>query len=183
MTNNLAFFTVEPTKDNKGYLGAMLVTNDLGMPEEFRVTYPVKPTLLQRQLYGDSLMVHIGVTLCGLPLQKALKTKPEIYLVSDRRFLPLADEIQAPVVQIERLGEAFAVGTSSDTSPLRKKIQSKSGRFQPLSVLVPASFEETRQQQSLSALERHFQTIDLIEPFERIKGALQALEAQDERFR
>lgn len=183
MQNNLAFFTVEPTKDNKGYLGAMLVTNDLGKPEEFRVTYPIKPTTLQRQLYGDSLMVHIGVSLCGLPLQKALKTKPEIFIVTDRRFLSLADEIQTPVVQIERVGEAFAVGTGDDTSPLRKKIHSKTGRFQPLSVLVPTSFDEARLQTSLNILEKHFQTIDLVEPFERIKGALQALDVQDERFR
>ncbi len=183
MSENIAFFTVEPTKDNKGFLGAMLVTNDLGMPEEFRVTYPVKPTLLQRQLYGESLMVHIGVTLCGLPLQKALKTKPEIYIVSDKRYLPLANEIKELVAQIEKVGEAFAVGGSGSTSPLRRKIQSKSGRFQPLSVLIPSTFDEARHQETLKILEKHFQSIDLVEPFERIRGALQALEAQDERFR
>jgi len=50
MADYIAFFTVEQTQDKKGFLGAILVTNDIGTPEEFRVTYPVRPNILQTQL-------------------------------------------------------------------------------------------------------------------------------------
>ena len=47
MDEYIAFYSLEVTKDKKGVIGAILVTDDLGMPQEFRVTFPVKPTNLQ----------------------------------------------------------------------------------------------------------------------------------------
>jgi len=73
MTDTIGFYALLSTTDNKGFVGALLITDDLGKPEEFRVTYPVKPTTLQRQLYGDSLIPHIGIELCGKPLYQALR--------------------------------------------------------------------------------------------------------------
>ena len=81
MADMIGFYSLVATSDEKGYLGALLVTDDIGKPEEFRVTHPVKPTLLQRQIYGETLIPHIGVSLCGVPLYEALKNKPSLLLV------------------------------------------------------------------------------------------------------
>lgn len=184
MEENIAFFMLDQTKDGKGVIGAILVTDDLGMPQEFRVTYPVKPTKLQQQLYGASLLVHIGITLCGEPLYKALKNKPELLLVSRRRYLPLSAKVDAKVAQVKRIGEALVVeDDDKSVSNTVSNMNSKSGRFQPISIFYPPACNEQEHEEIRALVEKYFQGIDLLEPFERIKIALGALAEQDERFR
>lgn len=182
MEEYIAFFSLEQTKDKKGVIGAILVTDDLGMPQEFRVTYPVKPTNLQIRLYGDSMLVHIGVTLCGEPLYKALRNKPELLLVNHRSFLPLSTKTTSEVAHVKRIGEAIVVDKDGEKTP-EKNIHSKSGRFQPIQVFFPPDYNEQEKEKTTTLLEKYFQSIDLIEPFDRIKSALEALSDQDERFR
>jgi hypothetical protein len=182
MDENIAFFSLEKTKDNKGVIGAILVTDDLGMPQEFRVTYPVKPTKLQERLYGNSLLVHIGITLCGEPLYKALKNKPELLLVSRRAYLPLATKVNSGVAHVVRIGETIVADKDGEPTS-EKNIHSKSGRFQPIQVFFPPEYNEQEQKDTTTLLEKYFQGIDLIEPFDRIKSAVEALGEQDERFR
>ena len=52
--NHLSFLTIEKTENKGGYLGAILITDTRGVPIEFRCTYPIKPTLIQKPLYGES---------------------------------------------------------------------------------------------------------------------------------
>lgn len=180
MKEEVAFFTLEPTKDKKGVIGAILVVDDLGMPQEFRVTYPVKPTTLQKQLYGNSLNVHIGVTLCGEPLYKALRNKPELLLVNHKQHLSLAAKVDSEVALVDRVGEAIVVGEEDDQRP-SIKVHSKTDRFQPLNIFCH-DLGDHDQEKIKSLVEKYFQSIDLMEPFDRIKGALEALGEQDERF-
>jgi len=46
----LAFLSLCETLSRDGYIGAILVTDERGIPQEFRCTYPVKPTMIQRVL-------------------------------------------------------------------------------------------------------------------------------------
>jgi hypothetical protein len=184
MTDTIGFYALLSTTDNKGFVGALLITDDLGKPEEFRVTYPVKPTALQRQLYGDSLIPHIGVELCGKPLYQALKNKPSILLVNDKRFLALTQSVPCPVAHMERLGDALKLTTSeAGFEKQDHKLQSSSGRFQPLAITYPQEYTEVQQVHAAQVLQRLFAGVDLIEPFDRISLAFKALVEQDEKFR
>jgi hypothetical protein len=184
MTNTIGFFTMRPTADEKGLLGALLVTDELGKPEEFRVTYPIKPTPLQRQLYGESLVPHMGVELCGKPLLQALRNKLELLVVNDVRFLGLAKDAACPVVQVERLGEKLVVGGDSvDSEQRRGKMLSPTGRFSALAVNYPAECAEAQKAHADSVLQRFFAGIDLVEPFSRIEIAVRVLGEQDQAFR
>jgi hypothetical protein len=69
-----------------------------------------------------------------------------------------------------------------ETTP-PQNIHSKSGRFQPIQVFFPPNYNEQEQKETTTLLEKYFQGIDLIEPFDRIKSAVEALGEQDERFR
>jgi hypothetical protein len=184
MSDTIGFYALLQTQDGKGHLGALLVTDDLGKPTEFRVTYPVKPTLLQKQLYGDSMVPHIGIELCGKPLYQALKVKPLLLLISDTRFLPLSASVTSLVVHVERLGETLKVAGSSDVkSQPSAKLQSSSGRFQPLAATYQVGYDDQRQAEVIALLNRFFTGVDLLEPFTRIDAAAKALAAQDEKFR
>lgn len=178
--DTIGFYALERTQDDTGYIGALLVTDELGKPEEFRVTYPVKPTLLQKQLYGKSLVPHIGVELCGRPLYQALQNKPVVLVVADTQFLPLGQTITCHMAYIDRLdGMAQFVQVEEG----RHSIHSPSGRFGPVAVNYPHHYSEEEQQRTAALLKRFFAGIDLVEPFERIRVALKALSKQDEKFR
>ena len=68
----LAFFAVRRTLDDIGYVGAVLVTDSQGIPKEFRCTHPIKPSTVQKALFGGNLEPHIDIDLCGKPLMEAL---------------------------------------------------------------------------------------------------------------
>ena len=51
----LAFLGIYETASHDGFIGAVLVTDHKGIPQEFRCTHPVKPTSIQKPLYGDAL--------------------------------------------------------------------------------------------------------------------------------
>lgn len=167
--------------DNQLMIGALLVTDDLGKPEEFRVTYPVKPTVIQRQLYGDSLLTHVGVDLCGLPLIEALKQRPQLIVVSNPAFLSMAGLVPSHIVYLERAGASLVVNTADNNSVAR--ISSDTGRFQPISVHLPHSYNDAKRTETTRQLEQFFRGFDLLEPFDRITIALRTLQESDERFR
>lgn len=78
----LGFLSLFLTMDKTGFLGATLVTDSQGVPIEFRCTHPVKPNAIQKTLYGETLTLHVGVNLCGIPLLKSLQNKPALVIVN-----------------------------------------------------------------------------------------------------
>ena len=185
MPEIVAFFSLEVTADKGGVLGAILATDDLGKPEEFRVTYPVKPTALQKQLYGEALYSHVGINLCGVPLYNALRGKPELLIVSDKRFLQISQSVDCRVAHLQRAGEAFEVESSSTAGQTSgtNLLSSDGGRYQPLNLAWPRDYGDADIGDTKVLLAKYFQMIDLLEPFNRIAGAVEALLEQDERFR
>lgn len=180
MADTVGFYAVLPSSDGKGQLGALLVTDEIGKPEEFRVTYPVKPTLVQKQLYGDSLFPHVGVELCGAPLYESLRNKPDVLLVSDERLLLLSRHVSCPVVHASRLGDTLQV--KAGDAPARGTLKSSLGRFNPIGLSFPAEYGDDDRRGAQELLERFFEHIDLLEPFDRITAAVKELAAQNTEF-
>ncbi|MEZ4730223.1 MAG: hypothetical protein R3E79_24095 [Caldilineaceae bacterium] len=180
----VGFYRLIHDDELKAIIGALLVLNEVGKPEEFRVTLPVKPTLIQRQLYGESLLPHVGIELCGKPLVDMLKTVPDLLVINPIQLLGLAEAITVPTVYVERAGESFVVNVPSATEGAKKqKVQSASGRFEPLSVSYPTTYNQADCASAATLVSDFFTAIDLLEPFNRITIAIQTLRTQDERFR
>jgi len=186
----MAFFAVRETADKEGYIGAVLVTDERGIPQEFRCTHPVRPTTAQRALYGDNLETHVTFELCGKPLIGALTTNPIACLVESRKVVGLREFVSLPILHIQRLGELLTVETgqqgngvdSMSASGRSDRLDSETGGYQPLSVHCCKGFEDDIDDVR-TALERMFERVDLLEPFERISTALKAVAERDERFR
>ena len=182
---HLGFLALLPTGNDDGYLGALLVLNTMGVPVEFRATFPVKPTLLQRTLYGESLEPYIGVELCGKPLLKSISHQLSLLIVNLAYLLPVRGGTDSPVLFLQRAGEAIevtsAVTPNSSSTNAKPHLESKTGRFQPVTITVfdarPEDLEQAR-----PMLEQVFAESDLLEPFDRVKLAVQTLQTQDKRF-
>jgi len=176
----LTFLTVEKTEDGEGYIGALMVTDDHGFPLEFRATTPVRPTAVQKVLYGATLETYVGVELCGRKLLQECQRKAPIVLVPNATLLNLHSS-SALVLTIRRAGEAIKIETEPDGSPTTVEGRLASGSFQPVVYDARVSTDEMRE--ALPLLERCFREFDLVETFERIRNALKVLAQEDSQYR
>ncbi len=95
-----AFLDLAAFDDGAAIRGGCLVTDESTHPLEFRVSGAIRPTSLQKILYGDALNEYISNDLVGLPMLKALEAKPDLVLVRDSEFLKLRPRIDIPVLWV-----------------------------------------------------------------------------------
>ena len=134
--------------------GAVLVTDMDTRPYEFRCTSPVKPTPLQRILYGDTLDEYVHVELIALPLLSAAKERPTVVLVRNPTLLKVRPGLAYPTVLVRAEVSTPGVGT-----------------VRPVIITGHPSFpaEASAVQAMLAPL---MQKRDVLEPFERLTVAL-----------
>lgn len=180
MSELIGFFSIEPTIDKKGYLGAILVIDDKGIPQEFRVTQAIKPTIIQKQLYGKSLLEYIGVTLCGKPLYNILRVKPVAIIVNQYELVELGAEIDCYLVNVRAIDDTIVI--NNDIVKESQRIISLNDEIKPLYPTFPRNYNEEKVKECLNIVTKFTTAIDLMEPFNRIRVALDTLSAQDKRF-
>lgn len=144
-------------------------------PLEFRCTNPIRPTQLQRMLYGDILEQYILVELIGQPLVKTVKDEPNLILVSDFSFLDLRTKINIPVVQITKEEQINVSSNGSETS--FQMLNSSSGKFDPIVIRTHNKFSDDKNK-AKEILTEIFNSYDLIEPFSRVSIALEQVHTQ-----
>jgi hypothetical protein len=158
-----------------GYLGGILVADEYGLPVEFRHTLPVRPTKLQRAVYGEALDRYVRSVVIAQRLVAGLEHRPAIVLVNDAMLLGDADPPLAHLTGsgMDPVGAAGAVepfvGAQSGfllqlragEAPLRLVTQAPSHLFAELGRSLAVAAE----------------TMDLQEPMGRVRTGL-ALIAQ-----
>ena len=80
--------------------GGCLVTDALTRPIEFWVSGVIKPSSIQKILYGDTLQEYISIDLIGVPLLESLEASPELILVREAEFLKLRQRVDIPVLWV-----------------------------------------------------------------------------------
>lgn len=179
----IGIFKLAFTPDKKGYIGAFFVMDYTGKPEELRVTFPVKPSSMQRVLYGASLIPHIGLKLCAIPLYETLTNVPPVVLVEDERFLPLSDIAKGYVFAVRPYQKARLPQNNSNFPTLEITIDPADENFTKVRVIYPASYDDMDRDIALREIRSIARRMDLLEPFERVGRALAVLSEEDERFR
>lgn len=169
------------------FMGAILVTRPTSVPVEFRVTLPVRPTSIQKSLYGDSMVPYIGTELCGTQLLEAITHDLELVLVSPHYMLGVRPNSAAPVIFVMNdQAEIPSNGAASDQAdsngtPTAKSWRINSSKNTPIFLTTAPGFAEDYDttQATVAELAVRF---DLLEPFERINRAIDVLAEQDKRF-
>ncbi len=156
----LFFVDTATFEDGATIRGGLLVSDIETKPYEFRCTSPVKPSTMQRVLYGDTLDEYISVELMGVPLVKAAKEKPSLILVRKPVLLRMRPKLDCPVVLIR----------PDQKSAMRDDSESDMG-IKPIVLTAHKEFptDSTTANAMLSSL---IQRRDLLEPFERLSVAL-----------
>lgn len=154
----LAFLDSSVFDDGAVIRGGALVTDAQTRPLEFRCTSSIKPTSMQRMLYGNTLDEYVLVELVSKPLLNVAKEKPNLILVRNPLFLQARPLLQYLVVLI-----------SKDTKTAVTQGTSEELKLWAVSAHRDFSAEASTARQMLATL---MQKQDLMEPFERVRAAL-----------
>jgi hypothetical protein len=177
----IGFFSLYDTDTADSYVGALLVTDDNGIPLEFKCTHSVKPTAIQKSLYGDKLKPYIAITLCGIPLLNNISNKPDILFINIPFILGLRPEIEIPTLLIRRTGESINL-QSEENETEKQRIESESGQFQ--AIVLQAHPDKKEESKALNGtVNQLFNNFDLIEPFDRMKKSIEILGKNDTKFK
>jgi hypothetical protein len=160
------------------FRGASLVVDFRGIPMDFRYTDPIKPSRLERILYGNALEIYLREELILESLISAIETKPMLWIcrepdlllpikgITKGKALFLAPSSRSPLDaagNVENAGEngVYMIQADSVSAPLR--------------VAFPENTKEDEVRQTAGTLVEAAKTMELLEPFGRIQKALSSL--------
>jgi len=157
----LGFLTVIEN-DQLGLLGGYLLLNAAGRPLEFHCTAPVKPNRTQEILYGPTLRPFLYGEQIGQTLLARSKLTPLVVCTDSEPMLAARDFTHFPLVLV-RLSEPTSLSLeprAPSPFPLGK------------SRVVTAPYYASDQQAIREAWPAQADSLDLSEPFSRIREAL-----------
>lgn len=160
------------------FRGASLVVDYRGIPMDFRYTDPIKPSRLERILYGSALDVYLREELILESLIKAIEVTPTLWICKEPDLItPLKKVTKTKVVLIAPstrapLEAAGSVEASGENGVYMVQADSVSA---PLRVAFPENTREDEVKNVASLIVEAAKTMELLEPFGRIVKALTSL--------
>ena len=151
-----------------------MVTNELGEPLEFRVSEPVRPSAVQRALYGERLWPYVDSELIGNRLLTELRRSPTLVLTNRVSVLDVTSNTTLCFVT-----NADAFQSSGAARPYRR-LDAVGATHRPL-VLVAA--READLAFCAELIEKAMRQVDPVKAFARMETAYGKLAESDDRYR
>ncbi len=169
----LAFLSRHSFDNDSCIRGGILITDANTKPLEFRVTAPIKPTTFQKTLYGKILEQFIAVELIGVPIINSVKGTPDYILVRDSHFLGINEQTSLKVIRLYKENEVQYAKTQKEN----QQLTSTSGNYEPVFFETTSNLEPELPEIRKKLMEI-FSTSDLLEPFDRVKIAIQEVHSK-----
>lgn len=170
----LGFLTLRQLSD-KSYRAGLLVTDARGRPLELRATEAVRPDAVQVLIYGSSLIPTIAEDLCGGPLIQSLRERPDVIVADHESFLGLDSE-DLPLVYVAPASERLEI--EGVDAGWKTVVTAESTSVQPLVLGFSRTRTEEERRELKTLLAYVLESMDLLEPFDRVARALQLLHEQ-----
>lgn len=173
----IGFLGYREFDDGEAYRSAILVTDEWSKPLEFRCTAPVRPTQLQRTLYGKSLLPHVLTELIAAPLISSVRERPQLILITDDAYFDVRHKVSTPVIRVAR-NSAMKAKQDDQAKTKSRLLQSAYGKFAQVEIEAHWKFSGDLDS-CRDRLRDLFGRWDLTEPFQRVSEGLQYV--HDER--
>jgi len=156
------------------FRGGLLLTDLRGKPQDFRCTSAIKPNSIQRVLYGGTMIEHMALELCGLPLLKVLPKTPAVLLADCPELLLLRPHVEIPSLWIRRQS---AIQSASKSSAIAggELIASEDGLFDTVLASCHADYGDDLAE-AMGLIRQVGRVLDPLEPFARIAAALKLVQ-------
>lgn len=172
---SVGFLTVQEFTD-LGLIGGYLILNAVGRPLEFHCTAPVRPNRAQEILYGPTLAPFLYGEQIGQTLVAKGKSRPMFVCTDVEPVLSAREFVSAPVVWITRGGEEvngqlwLDAAHSTTPVPMSRKLL----RFQLASHQAAVAEDHARDRDKVvEQWQPHATAMDLLEPFSRLREAIE----------
>ena len=144
-----------PQDAANNFLGAVLITDSRSRPLHFAYVTPVRPTAMQRLLYGNTLKEHVRIDVITKRLfGDGVPTVPDVLFVDDEELLPSRRVVNVPTAFLTRKSSEEEDASSFTT------VRYSTGSN---------ALDQERVGQVIAALE---DSMDLTDPFKRLRDAL-----------
>jgi len=158
--STLAFLMVTKFEDEK-YIGGIMATDGYGIPLEFRYSEPVKPTGLQKILYGRSIEKYLTIDVIAKKLLQSIAEKPRLVFVNEYFLLQIQSKY--PVILLTSVLKETQEEAPENESELKTELFGNNCKaVYPANLILDDI-------QWLKAISNE---IDILEPFIRLKEAL-----------
>jgi len=177
--NSLAYIIVEA--DEGSFRGAALASDLRGIPVDFRYTEPIRPTKLEKILYGNALEVYLKEELILESLIGAMEVKPALWICKEQNLLmPLRMVTKSKVIALTNSNHP-PLDSTGDYEPIGEAgvyyVQADSVSA-PLRITFHPNVNENDIKFTVNLLVNASQTMELTEPFSRIQKALSAIASE-----
>lgn len=163
------------TLEDSSYLGGVMIIDKDGIPLEFAYTENIKPTKIQRILYGQSLEKYIKREVILNNLLNHIKVKPDLLITPEENLAELRTSATYPIINISQtaLSPLTEVGISQDINKGEFVLQAAPSGS-PLRIKLAEASDDNRRKTESIILELG-KLMDLVEPINRVEGALRAI--------
>ena len=165
----LAFLTVRESEDGNCF-GGLLAVNTSGRPLEFHCTAPVRANRAQQILFGSTLAAFVYGEQISKALLSGMELVPAVICTDKPPVLAVQSHVAEPVMLVERIEEDKEVTLARDTAgEITAGVSWEMGSYR-------LTIDQRRDQQRAGIeglIELFDETVDLDEPFERIREAIQ----------
>jgi hypothetical protein len=149
-----------------GVFGGYLLVDPLGRPLEFHCTAPVKVSRAQQILFGSTLQSHLHGQQIGGTLLAESTVTPDVVLTDLEPMLHVRSHTKLPV--------AFVRDTASGATTITNGGAIGTGSFTIGKACVsPHATDLSREADLREKLEELASAVDLCEPFDRIRAAIE----------
>ena len=158
--------------------GASLVTDLRGIPVDFRYTDPIRPTRLERILYGNALDTYLKEELILESLLDSVEVNPQLWVCVDEEILnPLKTNAKVKAVLLNQSNHdpLDAPGHIENTSEANTFLLQADEAGAPLKLKFPTETRPDEMKLSAAILIDAAKTMELLEPLTRIQKALISL--------
>lgn len=162
-------------EENAQHIGALMITDANGIPMEFKYTEPIKPTRLQQILYGKSLEHYLKHDVIKAKLFKAIGKKPDFIFVSNSNPSLIGDCDGVPVVLIQRVPVKNLDKVGAKEQKKENELILKDENTRDPIRLVTSPDQAQRMDEIAEFVLEVAYSLDIVEPLERIKIAMQAI--------
>lgn len=167
----IAYFKIY--NENEEYAGGVMIADERGIPIEFKYTEPVKPTKVQKVLYGEVLDKYLREEVIMANLLSKLENRPEIFIIDDIENIYLKNIVKEDVVLVKKtqINPFKEVGAYKFVKEDEAIVQIKEGQ-KPIRIIID---EKNKDAILDSFLQVVLDIDDILEPIERIKEALKLI--------
>lgn len=157
------------------HMGAILVTNQVGVPLEFKYTEPVVATRLHKILYGSVLDRYLHETVIRDRLAREIRSFPDYFIApyDEKDYLGSVADKEMIAVQRYNLPPGEISGPFNRIREREAIIELEEEKI--LLRLAFSTPDETVQHNMAAWLQEIARTMDVLEPLDRIASALKSI--------